>query len=160
MPLSFRLATILPPEPGNSKVSRSCVEKKKGGAGRVLVISFPPKEKKKRKKEKLTRTHKEKRKRKLFIRFFVCLFVRWLIHSFIRSFVRLGGKEILRSPPNPWSASFMVGTTTVSDHLRSPNLRSWLMKTFLTNAFAKVHLARIMGFHPSPSNMNVPVCSF
>ena len=31
----------------------------------------------------------------------------------------------------PESTSFMVATTTVSDHLRSYNFRSWLMKTSL-----------------------------
>ena len=40
----------------------------------------------------------------------------------------------------PWSASFMVWTTTVSDHFRSPNCRSWLMEMSLVNAFAVVCL--------------------
>jgi len=41
IPLSFRLATILPPEPGNSKVSRNVV-KKWEGPGRSFVFFFPP----------------------------------------------------------------------------------------------------------------------
>jgi len=40
IPLSFRLATILPPEPGNSKVSRNVV-KKREGPGRSSNF-FPP----------------------------------------------------------------------------------------------------------------------
>ena len=44
------------------------------------------------------------------------------------------------TPPDPQSASFMVKTRTVSDRLRSPNFRSWLMKTSLANAFAVVRL--------------------
>ena len=51
------------------------------------------------------------------------------------------GESIHVTSPNPWSASFMVKTTTVSDRLRSPNFRSWLMKTSLANAFAEVSLS-------------------
>ncbi len=44
-------------------------------------------------------------------------------------------------------ASFTVRTRAVSDRLRTSNYRSWLMKTFLANAFAVVRHATIQEFH-------------
>jgi hypothetical protein len=47
-------------------------------------------------------------------------------------------------------------TTTVSDHLRSPSFRSWLMDTSLVNAFADVCLEQILEFHLWLFNTNTP----
>lgn len=41
----------------------------------------------------------------------------------------------------------MVRTTTVSDRLRTSDLRSRLMKTFIANAFTFVRLAPVQEFH-------------
>jgi len=54
-------------------------------------------------------------------------------------------------------ASFTVGTTTVSDRLRSSDFRSWSRKPFLANAFALGRLARVTEFHLSPCNTYAPV---
>jgi len=70
------------------------------------------------------------------------------------------GGVIQVTSSNPWSASFMVKTTTVSDRLRSPNFRSWSMKTPLRNAFAEVGLSWIQEFHLWPWNTNHPDCSY
>ncbi len=61
---------------------------------------------------------------------------------------------------NPWSASFIVKTTTVSDRLRSLNFRSWSMEMSLVDAFAPVHLPKIQEFHLWQRNMNTPVYSY
>lgn len=53
----------------------------------------------------------------------------------------------------------MVETTTVSDHLRSPNFSSWLTEAFLENAFAEVNLSQIQEFHLWLLNINSPSCS-
>ena len=50
----------------------------------------------------------------------------------------------------------MVKTRTVSDRLRSPNFRSWSMKTSLANAFAVVRLQQIQEFHLWQLNTNTP----
>jgi len=44
----------------------------------------------------------------------------------------------------------------VSDHLRSPDFRSWSKKGYLWTAFAVGHLARINGFHPYPCRVVHP----
>lgn len=47
--------------------------------------------------------------------------------------------------------SFIVGTTTVSNHLRSPNFNpSSIGLWWLSTAFASARLTRIIGFHPYP----------
>ena len=48
----------------------------------------------------------------------------------------------------------------VSNHLRSPNFRSWLMKTSLVNAFAVVRLSKIQEFHLWHLNTNTPNCPY
>ncbi len=48
----------------------------------------------------------------------------------------------------------------VSNHLRSPNFRSWLMKTSLVNAFAVVRLPKIQEFHLWQWNTNTPNCPY
>ena len=63
-------------------------------------------------------------------------------------------------PPNSLLALFMVETTMVSNHLRSPNFRSWLMKTSLVNAFAVVGRTWIFRFHPWPCDTNTPNCPY
>jgi len=63
---------------------------------------------------------------------------------------------IFRTLSDPWSVSFMVKTTTVSNRLRSPNFRSWLMKASLTNAFAQVGLQKIQEFHLWLLNTDAP----
>jgi len=73
---------------------------------------------------------------------------------------KMRGETYFLSSPHFWSASFMVGTTTVSDHLRSPNFRSWLMKTRLINAFADVRLPIIQEFHLWQLNTKIPNCFF
>ena len=50
----------------------------------------------------------------------------------------------------------MVKTRTVSDRLRSPNFRSWSMKTSLANAFAVARLRQIQEFHLWLSNTKTP----
>ena len=50
----------------------------------------------------------------------------------------------------------MVKTRTVSDRLRSPNFRSWSMRTSLADAFAVVRLQQIQEFHLWQSNTNAP----
>lgn len=51
-------------------------------------------------------------------------------------------------------------TTTVSDHLRSPSFRSWLMDTSLVNAFADACLEQILEFHLWLFNTNTPNRSY
>jgi len=51
----------------------------------------------------------------------------------------------------------------VSNHFLAPYYRSWLMKTYLINAFASVVLQRIIEFHLYPMNnstFNCPYYSF
>ena len=50
----------------------------------------------------------------------------------------------------------MVKTRTVSDRLRSPNFRSWSMRTSLADAFAVVRLQQIQEFHLWQLNTNAP----
>ncbi|KAI5652305.1 hypothetical protein M9H77_29492 [Catharanthus roseus] len=55
---------------------------------------------------------------------------------------KLGVGRVLKATfADPWSASFIVETRTISDRLRAPNFRSSLLKTSLTNAFAVVRLS-------------------
>ena len=50
----------------------------------------------------------------------------------------------------------MVKTRTVSDRLRSPNFRSWSMRTSLADAFAVGRLQQIQEFHLWQLNTNAP----
>ena len=54
----------------------------------------------------------------------------------------------------------MVRTRAVSDRLRTSNFRSWLMKTFLANAFAVVSLEAVQEFHLCRFNTNAPNCPY
>ena len=61
---------------------------------------------------------------------------------------------------DPQSAEFIVGTTTVSNRLRSPNFRPWLTGTHWANAFALVCLCWVLEFHLSPASTNAPDCPY
>ncbi len=69
-------------------------------------------------------------------------------------------QESQTTSPDRKSASFMVKTRTVSDRLRSPNFRSWSMKTSLANAFAVVCLQLIQEFHLWQLSTNAPDCPY
>ena len=58
---------------------------------------------------------------------------------------------------DPQSAEFIVGTTTVSNRLRSPNFRSWLIGIHWTNAFALDCPYWVLEFHLSPASTTAPV---
>ena len=53
-------------------------------------------------------------------------------------------------------ASFTVRTRAVSNRLRTSDFRSWLMKTFLANAFAVGRLTTVHEFHLSRNDTNAP----
>lgn len=54
----------------------------------------------------------------------------------------------------------MVGTTTVSNRLRSPNFRPWSTGEHWTDAFAFARLCQVSEFHLSLASTNVPVRPF
>jgi hypothetical protein len=56
-------------------------------------------------------------------------------------FSKGAGGVLQATSTDPWLASFMVETRTVSDGLRAPNFRSCLMKTSLANAFTVLPLS-------------------
>ena len=56
-------------------------------------------------------------------------------------------------------ASFTVRTRAVSNRLRTSDFRSWLMKTFLANAFAVGRPSAVHEFHLSRRDTNAPELS-
>ena len=55
---------------------------------------------------------------------------------------------------------FWTGTSQVSNCFQTSNFHSWLMKTFLTNAFAVVCLQTVQEFHLCCLNTNAPDCPY
>ena len=68
----------------------------------------------------------------------------------------VSGSDLVDSTGHRWNKKGQNGD--VPNHLRSPNFRSWLMKTSLVNAFAVVRLPEIQEFHLWQWNTNTPNC--